>query len=149
MSWELIHTLLSGDTSHGGCTQKTCRCFLSIISEYRIDMPDRCTDANLSFHVSIKLLTNDSYEHRQSVVENRPTIAWYVARCVLSYIFLVNCYVEYGDYAVFSILVCVRALFAQRTFEPRGQFACNIKLHFDVSKIGQSLDKSSVRYNLI
>jgi len=72
-----------------------------------------------------------------------------MAGCVVFYIFLAYFYVKYSDYTVLSVLVCIRALLAQRALESRGQFACDFKLHFDVPKIGQSLDKSSVRYCIL
>jgi hypothetical protein len=116
---------------------------LSMLSQYYIRAQMR--RSNFSFHVFTKSLTNDSYEHRQSVVENRPSTSWCMAGCVVFH-FLVNFYVEYCDHTIFSILVCIRALLAQRALEPCGQFTCNFKLHYDIFKIGQSLAKSPVNY---
>jgi len=86
----LIRTYESGDTLRGVELEETVSALL-ILSQTGV--PDKCVSSyhtHLYFLAISILLTNDSYEYRQSDAEARPPIAWCVAGCVVSHSILVN-----------------------------------------------------------
>jgi len=63
-----------------------------------------------SWKASSTLLTNGSYEYRESIAENRPPVARHVAGRAALHIILVALRVEYINHTVLLISVYIRAL---------------------------------------
>jgi len=80
----------SGDALRGVAIEETLSA-LSVPSQSGV--VDKCVDPNLHFSAISISFTNDSHKDCQSGAEDRPSIAWCVAKCIVFHPILANLYI--------------------------------------------------------